>query len=435
MTPTSRLLLLVGLAAVPLAVGAAVPAFADLGVLAAATLAVVAAADAWLSPTPAKIEVERDAAEVFSVGARNLVSLRLVNRNGRRVRVEVQDSPPAPGDVEGLPATVELPPGRSGTVEYHVVPHLRGPRAFGRVFLRSRTRLGLWEKHARAREDRPVRVYPDVRAVRGAELLARQNRRAEGVRASRLRGRGREFDRLRGYVRGDEVRQIDWKATARSGALVSREYTVERNQSLLLLLDSGRAMCNAAGGVTHFDRALNAAVLLAHVALGQGDTAALLAAGAGTDRWVPPVRGAGGVRSLVRQTYDLAPRLEASDYAGMVREVRTRHRKRSLVVLLTHATDDVQLADIARHVRPLRKPHLVLVALLENSPLAARAAEVPGDDRAAFRVAAAADLRARQRRRTAQLAAAGVLVVEATPEDLSAAVVSRYLEVKAKHLL
>ncbi|NNJ25504.1 DUF58 domain-containing protein [Alienimonas chondri] len=439
MTPTGRLLLLFGLCAIPLAAGAASAPWADVGLLAAALLAAAAAWDAFRSPAPASVQVEREAAEIFSVGAPNPVTLHLTNRGTTPITVEVDDSPPTPSAVDGLPATVALPAGRTGEVIYHVTPHLRGPRAFGRVFLRSRTRWGLWERHAQVREERTVRVYPNVRAVRGAELLARQNRRTEGVRASTLRGRGREFDRLREYVRGDEVRQIDWKATARTGGLVSREYTVERNQSLLLLLDSGRAMCNATDGVTHFDRALNAAVLLTHVAAGQGDTTALMAAGASTRRWVPPVRGAAGVRSLVRQTYDLTPRYEASDYGAMVREVRTRHRRRSLVVLLTHATDDVQLAEIARHVRPLRSPHLVLVALLENTPLAERAAQVPADgaagEREAFRIAAAAELRARQRRRAASLAADGVLVVEATPENLSAAVVSRYLEVKAKHLL
>ncbi|MEM9702465.1 MAG: DUF58 domain-containing protein, partial [Planctomycetota bacterium] len=367
MTPTGFFLTLVGACAAPLAVGAVWPPAADLGVLGAAVLAAVAAWDAYRSPSPAIVEAERETAEVYSVGAPNPVSLHLTNRGSVPITVEVQDSPPTPSAVEELPATVSLPADRTATAVYHVTPHLRGPRSFGQVFLRSRSRWRLWERHARVQEDRVVRVYPNVRAVRGAELLARQNRRTEGVRASRLRGRGREFDRLREYVRGDEVRQIDWKATARTGDLVSREYTVERNQSLLLLLDSGRAMCNAAEGVTHFDRALNAAVLLTHVAAGQGDTTALMAAGAATRRWVPPVRGAAGVRSLVRQTYDLTPRYEASDYAAMVREVRTRHRRRSLVVLLTHATDDVQLAEIARHVRPLRSPHLVLVALLENT--------------------------------------------------------------------
>ena len=439
MTPTGRFLTLLALCGLPLAVGAAVPVAAEVGLLAATLLVAAAAWDAFRSPSPTAVGVEREAADVFSVGAPNPVTLHLRNRGARPITVEVQDSPPAPGSVDGLPATATLPAGRGGAVAYHVTPHLRGARAFGRVFLKSRSRWGFWERHARVREERVVRVYPNVRAVRGAELLARHNRQAEGVRASRLRGRGREFDRLREYVRGDELRQIDWKATARAGDLVSREYTVERNQSLLLLLDSGRAMCNAAGGVTHFDRALNAAVLLAHVALGQGDAAALMAAGATTRRWVPPVRGAAGVRTLVRQTYDLTPRYEASDYGAMVKEVRTRHRRRSLVVLLTHAADDVQLAEIARHVRPLRSPHLVLVALLENAPLAERAGTVPpagaAGEREAFRIAAAADLRARQRRRAASLAASGVLVVEAAPEDLSAAVVSRYLEVKAKHLL
>ena len=104
-------------------------------------------------------------------------------------------------------------------------------------------------------------------------------------------------------------------------------------------------------------------------------------------------------------------------------------------VLLTHAADDVQLDALARRVRPLRSPHLVLVALVANEPLAARARAVPADDRDAFRVAAAAELLDRQAKQTAALARAGVLVLESLPADLSTAVVSRYLEVKARHLL
>ena len=436
MTPRTPLLLLTALCAVPFAVAAVYPAAASVGAALTVLLLLAAVLDVALSPPLSAVRVEREAGAVFSVGVPNPVALRLTNTGAVPIALRVNDAPPAPGHAEGLPATADLAPGRTAVVRYHAVPHRRGRRSFGTVFLESPSRWGLWLRHARHAERRTVRVYPDVRAVRAAELLARQNRLAQsGVRLSRLRGRGTEFDRLRGYVRGDERRAIDWKATARSGELISREYTVEKNQGVLLLLDAGRSMCNATDGVTHFDRALGAALLLAHAALSQGDTVGLLAVSDRVERWLPPVRTPAGAKALARHTYDLEPRYAATDYGLMVSEVRRRHRRRSLVVLLTHAADDVQLDTLARQVRPLRSPHLVLVALVANEPLAARARAVPADDRDAFRVAAAAELLDRQAKQTAALARAGVLVLESLPADLSTAVVSRYLEVKARHLL
>src|SRR5262249_1478096 len=155
--------------------------------------------------------------------------------------------------------------------------------------------------------------------VHGIELLARRNRAAEsGLKLSRLRGRGSEFDRLREYRREDEFRHIDWKATARQQTLVSREYVVERNQNILIVIDAGRSMCNELEGITHLDRALNAAIVLSYVALRQGDNVGILAFSNQVERWVRPVRGTGGIQTIIRHTYDLAPRYEASDYRLMV---------------------------------------------------------------------------------------------------------------------
>ena len=161
--------------------------------------------------------------------------------------------------------------------------------------------------------------------MHGIELLARRNRLAEtGLKLSRLRGRGTEFDRLREYRREDEYRQIDWKATARQEQLVSREYVVERNQNILIVLDCGRSMCNELGGISHLDRALNAAIVLSYIALRQGDNVGFLAFSNRAERWVRPVRGAGAIQSIIRHTYDIAPRYEASDYSLMVEELRRR---------------------------------------------------------------------------------------------------------------
>src|SRR5262249_54103847 len=160
--------------------------------------------------------------------------------------------------VDGLPFTMGLASEKGRYRVYHVEPRKRGTAAFGDIYLRTRSRWGFWSFFDQRPLPQDVRIYPDIQAVHGIELLARRNRAAEtGDQLARLRGRGSEFDRLREYRRGDEYRHIDWKATARHQNLVSREYVVERNQNILIVLDCGRSMCNELHGISHLDRALN----------------------------------------------------------------------------------------------------------------------------------------------------------------------------------
>src|SRR5579863_2757825 len=336
----------------------------NLLILAAALL------DLAVSPSLRRIDVEREMSDVMSVGARNAIRMWLTNRNRQEVKIDFQDEPPAPCATDGLPFVMTLSPLKGRYRVYHVEPHHRGQASFGDIFLRSTSRFGFWTFFDQRPATRLVKVYPDIQAVHGIELLARRNRLAEtGLKLSRLRGRGTEFDRLREYRREDEFRHIDWKATARQKQLISREYVVERNQNILIVLDCGRSMCNELGGISHLDRALNAAIVLSYIALRQGDNVGFLAVSNRAERWVRPVRGAGAIQTIIRHTYDIAPRYEASDYGLMVEELRRRFRKRSLVVLLTHALDELHLAAISQQVRQLRSPHLVLASFLRNVPL------------------------------------------------------------------
>lgn len=392
--------------------------------------------DLALSPSLQRIEVQREMSAVMSVGARNAVRVWLTNRNHGTVMVEFQDEPPQPSATDGLPFIMSLAPLKARYRVYYVEPHHRGPTRFGDLYLRSVSRFGFWTFVDRREAAKSVKVYPDIQAVHGIELLARRNRLAEtGLKLSRLRGRGTEFDRLREYRREDEFRHIDWKATARQQQVISREYVVERNQNILIVLDCGRSMCNELGGISHLDRALNAGIVLSYIALRQGDNVGFLAFSNQAERWVRPVRGAGAIQTIIRHTYDIAPRYEASDYGLMVEELRRRFRKRSLVVLLTHALDELHLEAISRHARELRSPHLVLAAFLRNVPLYERVQSIPKSDVDAFQIAAAAEMIHTQTRQIAELNHSGLLILDTLPEQLSADLISRYLDIKARHLL
>jgi len=281
-----------------------------------------------------------------------------------------------------------------------------------------------------------VRIFPDIRAVREFDLLALKNRLEEaGLKQYRIRGQGGEFERLREYRREDEMRHIDWKATAKHRRLISREYNVERNQNVVILLDCGRSMCNETDGISHLDSGLNAATILSYVALGQGDNVSLVAFSDRIERFVGPLHGKPAVQTIVREMYDVQPRWEASDYGLACDELLRRQRKRALVVLITHTLDEQHLWSIGSYLKTLTTPHVLVCVFIRDRALSALASRVPEDDVEAFQSAGAAELMTTQTRKLAELRDSGVLVIETFPNELNASLINQYLDLKARHLL
>ncbi len=436
MIPSRRLVWLAFVPGVPLALAAWSPEWVSLGVGLNLVLASLALADLLLTPPPARIGIVREVRDVLSTGAPNLVRLHLTSRALRPVELELTDEVPAPSRVEGLPQRLRLEPGQQVSVSYHLVPQRRGVNRFAAVHLRYPSRLGLWVRQQRRPLESGVRIYPDIRAVRRFDLLARRNDLAQiGLKFWRLAGREGEFERLREYRREDELRHVDWKATAKYQRLVSRQFTVERNQNLFLLLDCGRTMFNEAEGLSHLDRGLNAAIILSHIALAQGDNVGLMAFSNRIEAMAGPVRGKPSIQVLIRQSFDLQPRLEASDYGMACEELLRRQRKRALVVLITHALDEHHLQSVGRYVPSITSPHLLLLVFLKDVALVDLASRVPADETEAFHVGAAVEMLNAQRRAIGGLRDAGALVLETLPGQLSPTLINQYLDIKARHAL
>jgi uncharacterized protein (DUF58 family) len=447
MTPSRRLLCVFLVVAIPLAIPAlgislgGLPSIVErslwqFGILANLTAYAVAIYDLWHSAGLSQLSVSREAPPVMSVGARNLIKVWVSNRGAGELAVEIEDSPPQPAMVEGLPLVVQIPAGSSRELQYRIVPQRRGAHRFGTLFVRTRSRLGLWNFQEERGHPHRVKVFPDIQSVGRLELLLRDNRLSElGIRRSRVRDRGSEFDRLREYRRGDEPRAIDWKATSRQRQLISREYTLERNQTICLVLDSGSSMCNEDGGIRHFDRALNSAVVFAYLALRQGDSVGMMVASNRLERWIRPTHGVNSIQPLIRSTYDLEASLVATDYQRVADEIRQRVRKRSLIVLLTHAMDELQLEAAVRPLRALSPPHLVLVACLRNVQLEDRGRLHPQSELEALRIGAANVFLLQQARTISALNSLGVRVLDILPNQLTGELVSQYLEIKSRQLL
>ncbi len=436
MIPSRRLVLLAALLTVPLLLSSVNRTIADIGLLLNVVLAAVAMLDLLISPGPEEVELRRVISEVLSVAASNPATMQVRNRSSFPLALTIHDDAGPYCVVGGLPQTLRLGAGEEKEVQYSVTPSRRGASEMPEVHLRFPTRLGLWTRQQVRPLKTPLRIYPDVRAVYRYELLARRNRLVEmGVRIMRMPGQGREFERLREYRHGDEIRRVDWKATSRHRQLISREFNVERNQSLVIMVDCGRFMRNESGGVSFLDLALNSAIMLSHIALGQGDNVSMLAFSEKIERYVRPVRGKPGIQQILRSAYDLQASTAVSDYSLAFEYLTRVQRKRALVVLITFVTDELQLRVIGESLRLRSLPYLPLCVLLQDSGLRLMADEIPESDLGAYRTAAAAEILSGQAREAALLRESGVLLIDTPPELLTERLINGYLGAKARNLM
>jgi uncharacterized protein (DUF58 family) len=281
----------------------------------------------------------------------------------------------------------------------------------------------------------PVRVYPDLKSVRAYDLLARQNREHSLTRTAKKLGGESEFERLREYSQDDEYRSIDWKATARRGRLIARQYQLESNQNVVFLLESGRLMTAEANGMALFDHALNATLMLAHVAIRNGDRVGLLSFSDAVSRFVAPQAGAGGNRALVQACYTLHPDLIEADFDAAFEYVGLHLRKRSLLVLFTQVLDDVTARTLLRRARAASRRHLLLLILLKDEDIDALMEEESGGTERLYVKAATAEFLRFRERVVRDLRASGVHVLEVAPTALTPTLVHNYLKIKAQHLL
>jgi uncharacterized protein (DUF58 family) len=391
-----------------------------------ALLALLDAAVVWGSPAPA---LARKVPASLALGVRSEVRLRVANAAGMRVRLDVHDHHPASFEADGLPRHVELERGQWTELAYHVRPVARGEASFGPSELRLLSPLGFWQRSRRAGASTRVRVYPNFRALAKYTLLATDNRLSQiGVLQVRRRGEGMEFHQLREYRQGDAQRAIDWKATSRTQRLIAREYEEEKDQRVLLVIDCGRRMASKDDELSHFDHALNAALLLAHVALRQGDAVGMMTM-AGVNRYSEPRKSVAAVHAILNRVYDIEPTLAVPDYEAAARDVMRSLRRRSLVILLTNLRDEDD-ETLLPALKILRTRHLVVLASLREAIIArALSARVDSFDRAVTHAAAAEYLAGRERA-FRRIVAAGAVCLDVEPERLAMSLVNRYLELK-----
>jgi uncharacterized protein (DUF58 family) len=428
MTRRALALLLVPL--VMVALGAAVGALLVPGVVLFVIAAALVLIDSRSAPGARSVVVERRADRLFSVGAANPVTLS-VRAPHTASLVLRDDAPPA------MLASTQLMSLRgAGEASYTLTPRARGESTFGRVHVRSRGPWGLGTRDFTSAEPMTVRVDADISAVRVYEALARRGQLEElGVRTLRRRGEGTEFERVREAVPDDPLRHINWRATARTGRLMATELSPERDQPVIACLDHGRLMGVGAGALTKFDHAINAALLLLHVALRTGDRAGLYAFADGITATVEPRTGSAQLRRLLDAIAPLQPGEIESDYAAALNEVRVRQRRRALIAIFTDIVDRDQAAALINQCTLLRRRHLPLVITVRDPAVVDLAQSRPRTAAQVYARAVAGGIEAERADAVRLLRAGGVDVIDADARTLSPRLVNRYLELKRRAAL
>jgi uncharacterized protein (DUF58 family) len=440
MIATRRLYLFLFLVAVLFALTFWFKGLAPAGFFLDTLLMILLGVDFFLTQSGRRLSAQRDVSDRLSIGRHNQAVVRVRNTGDASLECLLKDDYPQAIKAEPKLFQFQLGPSEEVTFQYSLFPDRRGRFRFGNIYLRYRSRLGLFWRQRVIKAETFVKVYSDLKAL--IELSIKLSSSSElGELHQRRRGQGTDFSSLKEYVIGDDSRSIDWKATARRNRPIVRTYEAEQEQKLLILLDAGRLMISQLGGLTRFDHALNAALSLALTGLTYNDQVGI---GIFADKplaYLPPRRGKGYLKKILEATASIEPTMVEPDYAAMLAHFATLSKSRSLFVVLTDLSDPSGSQALIAGLANLRKRHLTLCVTLKDKqiqrlcqPLDNPAAQKP--ERAkVFRRAIAIDLSQQRDLALGVLRQHGCLCIDEPPEDLSSQLVNSYLEIKRKALL
>lgn len=393
--------------------------------------------DARLSRLPAGFRVEREFDGRFAVGSETEVRVHLLNDSPRAITLQVKDEFPPQMILSGeREAHVHVEAQRSATLIYNLQPPKRGRFEFGRTALRYLSRLGLVWVQTLAGEPETVKVYPNIRRAREAELKALGARSLVAAhRKTSWRGEGREFESLRDYVRGDELRHVAWTATARRGKLTTRQYQIERDQTILIALDAGRLMTARIERETKLDSAVHATLALMSAAARGGDNAGLVVFGRRIKSYLPPKRGREHMDAALEALHAVEPEMIEPSYARAFEFIAANCKRRALVVVLTDLVDEEGSRELLSSLKLLRPRHLPLVVTISDRDLRAAVQDEPASVPELFTQSVAEEILHQREAALRLVESQGGLALDVTAAALAPALLETYLRVKERGLL
>jgi uncharacterized protein (DUF58 family) len=403
----------------------------DLGLILAAII------DARRSQLPTGVSIKREFSGRFAVGAETDVRINIQNNTTGPITLIVKDEFPPQLKLSGLrEAKLRVEAQTSAALVYGLTPPKRGRFEFGQIAVRFLSRLNLAWCETKVGAAEAVKVYPNMRRAREAELKALGARSLVAAhRKTSWRGEGREFESLRDYVRGDELRHISWSATARRGKLTTRQYQIERDQTILIVLDSGRLMTARIEQESKLDSAVHAALALMSAAARAGDNAGLMVFGRRIKSYLPPGRGHDHIDAALEALHAVEPEMIEPSYSRALEFVAANSKRRSLVVLLTDLVDEEGSKELLSSLKLLRPRHLPLVVTIADRDLKAVVSNPPVTAGDLFTQSVAEEIIYHREAALRLVESQGGLALDVSAAALAPSLLETYLRVKERGLL
>jgi len=397
----------------------------------------VAVAESRFCRLPKGVTIWREFGARFAMGAETEVRIHVQNATNRSITLMLKDEYPPQMILSGLrEGLITVDAQSTATLIYGVTPPRRGRFEFGQTAVRFLSPFRLIWCQLNAGEPEAVKVYPNMRRAREAELKALGARSVvSSHRKTSWRGEGREFESMRDYVRGDELRHISWTATARRGKLTTRQYQIERDQTILIALDAGRLMTARIEQETKLDSAVHATLALFSAAARAGDNAGLLVFGRRIRSYLPPSRGRDHIESALEALYAVEPEMIEPSYPHAFEFIAANSKRRALVVLLTDLVDEEGSKELLTSLHILRPRHLPLVVTIADRDLKAVVRQEPSSVRELFTQSVAEEIIHHREAALRLVESLGGLALDVTAAALAPALLETYLRVKERGLL
>ncbi|GAB3321796.1 DUF58 domain-containing protein [Larkinella ripae] len=378
----------------------------------------------------------RELPERLSNGDENPVTIYLENRYPFPAQVEIIDEIPFQFQKRDVLFTATLQPNETQALRYELRPTKRGEYSFGAVNVYAMTPLRLLKRRYHFSQDKTVAVFPSFLQMRQYELLAISNRLSEiGIKKVRRLGHSMEFEQVRTYSRGDDVRTINWKATARRSDLMVNAFRDERSQAIYCLIDKGRVMKSPFAGLSLLDYAINASLVLSNIALLKQDRAGLLTFADRVGQLVAAERRPGHMQKILEVLYRQKTRFLESDYEALYTSIRQHIRQRSLLLLFTNFETVNALLRQMPYLRRLAKDHLLIVVFFENTELKSLLTDPANTTEEIYQKTIAEKFYYEKKQIVKELQKYGIQAILTDPQNLTADTVNKYLELKARGMI
>jgi uncharacterized protein (DUF58 family) len=401
-------------------------------------LLIAAIVDYFISrKLPEDFSVTRSFEKRFAIGDGNKIHLKIENTSTRPIHLKLKDEYPPEMLLDGkreAEFTVEAQ--TAADFFYILTPPKRGNYKFGQTAVRFLSKLGFVWCQTNLGTAQAVKVYPNMRRAREMELKALGAQSFLAIqRKSVRRGEGREFESMRDYVRGDELRHISWTATARRSKLITRQYQIERDQTIIIALDAGRLMTGRIKDETKFDTAIHASLAMMSACARAGDNCGLMVFGRKVKKYLPPKKGVEHLDAVLEALHDLEPELIEPSYARAFQFIASSTKKRAFVVILTDLVDKESSKELINSLKLLRPRHLPLVVTIGDRDLNATVSEVPKELKEVFVQSAAEEIIHQREAALRMVETLGGLALDVTTSTLAPKLLETYLRVKERGLL